>query len=127
MVLDVELLRVVGSVARIGGLGLGILFLLYQEVLRASILRRLTKQQAYRLLTLILLFVFLIALLALIAYVGTARAPATPAASACVPLPYGTPLRTMAWGPRAPLVACDPTSTHIQTSMRTPTQQGGIG
>jgi hypothetical protein len=114
--MDAELLRVVGSIAGIGGLGLGILLLLYQEVLRAKILRRLTKQQAYRLLTLILLFVFLIALLALIACVGTSRAPATPAASTCIPLPYGTPLRTMTWSPHMPLAFCDPTSTRIQTS-----------
>jgi Na+/H+ antiporter NhaC len=94
--MDAELLRVVGSVAGIGGLGLGILLLLYQEVLRAKVLRRLTKQQAYRLLTLILLLVFLIALLALIAYVGTTRRQSTGAVSACVPLPYGTPLRITA-------------------------------
>jgi hypothetical protein len=123
MVMDVELLRVVGSVAGIGGLGLGILLLLYQEVLRASILQHLTKRQAYRLLTLILLFVFLIALLALIAYVGISRAPATPAASACVPLQYGAPLRTIIWSPRMPLVSCDPTSTRIQTSTSVSTRR----
>ena len=40
--MDAEILRIAGSIAGIGGLGLGILFLLYQEVLRASILDRLT-------------------------------------------------------------------------------------
>ena len=49
------------------GLGLGIVLLLYQDVLRATVLRRLTKVQAYRLLTLLLVLIFLIAILALLA------------------------------------------------------------
>ena len=116
--MDAELLRIVGSVAGIGGLGLGILLLLYQEVLRTNILRRLTKQQAYRVLILILLLVFLICLLALVAYVGTTRSAATTAVSACIPLPYGSPLRTTSNDPR-----CDRVNVLLQTTTNDPPPQ----
>src|SRR5579859_1274556 len=114
--MDAELLRVVGSVAGIGGLGLGIVLLLYQEVLRARVLRRLTKQQAYRLLTLVLLLVFLIALLALLAYIVTLRSAPPSAVSACVPLPYGMPLRTIISRPGAAWGLCDGVDVRLQTS-----------
>lgn len=60
--MDAELLKIVGQVAGIGGIALGILLLVFRDVVRKKIFPMLTKEQAYKLLRSTLILVWLIAL-----------------------------------------------------------------
>ena len=64
-----ELLKVVGQVAGIGGLGLGVLFLLYRDIIRKNIFPRLPAAEAYRLLRLITVAVWSIAVFGIVAWI----------------------------------------------------------
>ena len=55
--LDTKLLEVVGQIAGIGGLSLGVLLLIFRDVIRKKIFPMLTKEQAYKLLKLLLILV----------------------------------------------------------------------
>jgi uncharacterized protein YjbI with pentapeptide repeats len=70
--MDAEILKVVGQVAGIGGIALGVLLLVFREVIRKKIFPMLTKEQAYRLLRLVLLLVWLVALAGVVAWVWVA-------------------------------------------------------
>ena len=60
--MDLELLETTGKVAGIGGIAIGALILVFRETLRKAILPKLTRQQAYRLLTLSMVLVWTVAL-----------------------------------------------------------------
>jgi hypothetical protein len=60
--MDAELLKIVGQVAGIGGISLGVLLLVFRDVIRKKIFPRLTKKQAYKLLRFVLLLTWLVAL-----------------------------------------------------------------
>src|ERR1039457_4853277 len=72
-----NVLRIVGQIAGIGGIALGIFLLLFREVIRKTIFPMLTRDQAYRLLRMVLIFVWSIAVLGIAAwnYVGTRPDP----------------------------------------------------
>lgn len=57
-----ELFEVLGKIAGIGGISLGIVLILFREIIRKKIFPSLTKQQAYKTIRLIITFVFIIAL-----------------------------------------------------------------
>ena len=65
-----DLLRTMGQIAGIGGLSLGVLLLVFRDIIRKTIFPQLTKQDAYRLLRLIAILVFLIAAFGLVAWVS---------------------------------------------------------
>jgi uncharacterized protein YjbI with pentapeptide repeats len=67
--MDAEILKVVGQVAGIGGVALGVLLLVFRDVIRKKIFPMLTKEQAYKLLRLVLVLVWLVALVGIGAWV----------------------------------------------------------
>ena len=67
--MDAEILKIVGQVAGIGGIALGVLLLVFRDVIRKKIFPTLTKEQAYKLLRLVLVLVWLVALAGIGAWV----------------------------------------------------------
>jgi hypothetical protein len=69
------LLEIVGQIAGIGGLALGVLLLVFRDIIRKNIFPKLPPAQAYRLLRLITGAVWSVAVIGIIAwvyvYVGT--------------------------------------------------------
>lgn len=61
--MDTEVLKLVGQIAGIGGLGLGVLFLLYRDIIRKNIFPSLPPAEAYRLLRLITIAVWSVAVI----------------------------------------------------------------
>jgi hypothetical protein len=66
--MNIETLKVVGQVAGIGGLALGTFLLLFRDIIRKSIFPSLTKEQAYRLLLLIVILIWSIAICGIAAW-----------------------------------------------------------
>lgn len=69
--MDAQVLKIVGQVAGIGGLALGVLFLLYRDALRLKIFPKLPPDLGYRLIRLIVVLVFVVALAGIGAWVWT--------------------------------------------------------
>lgn len=67
--MDENVIEVFGKWGSIGGLALAVLLFLFREVIRKSIFPTLTKEQAYRILLMILLLVSLITLASIVAFV----------------------------------------------------------
>jgi len=76
--MDTELLKTLGQVLGIGGLALGIFFLLFREMIRKSIFPTLKKDDAYRLLRLISVLIWSVAVIGIGAWIwGDRNAPAS--------------------------------------------------
>lgn len=75
--MEASVLKIVGQVAGIGGLALGVLLLLFRQVIAKNIFASLTKEQSYRLLRLILTFVWSIAALGIVAWLISGRLGST--------------------------------------------------
>ncbi len=75
--METELLKTVGQIAGVGGVALGILFLVFREVLREALFPRLTRDQAYRLMRFIILATWSVAIVGLLTWgwVETRSAP----------------------------------------------------
>jgi len=58
-----EILKIMGQIAGIGGLVVGVFLLLTKEIIRKRIFPKLDKKQAYKLLKLILILAWLLAIL----------------------------------------------------------------
>ena len=79
--MDAEILKIVGQVAGIGGIALGVLLLVFRDVIRKKIFPRLTNEHAYKLLRLVLVLVALVALagigawiwVSIVPYIGSAQ------------------------------------------------------
>ena len=67
--MDVELLKNLGEALGIGGVALGIFFLLYREVIRKKIFPTLKKDDAYRLLRLITVLIWSVAVIGIAAWI----------------------------------------------------------
>src|SRR5436190_14605337 len=67
--MDTELLKTLGQALGIGGLALGVFFLLFREVIRKSIFPTLKKDDAYRLLRLITELIWSVAVIGIAAWV----------------------------------------------------------
>ncbi len=67
--MDTELLKVVGQVAGIGGLALGVFLLLFREIIRKKIFPMLPPAEAYRLLRLVIVAVWSVAIIGIAAWV----------------------------------------------------------
>jgi hypothetical protein len=74
--MDAELLKTLGQILGIGGLALGVFFLLFREVIRKSILPTLKKDDAYRLLRLISVLTWFVAVMGIAAWVWGDRVSA---------------------------------------------------
>jgi hypothetical protein len=66
-----EILKIAGQIAGIGGLGIGIAIIVFRDIIRKNIFPSLTKAHAFKLLTLIAIMVFVIALAGIAAWVYT--------------------------------------------------------
>jgi hypothetical protein len=75
--MDVEALKIVGQVAGIGGLALGVFLLLFREIIRKNIFPRLPPPEAYRLLRLITIAVWSVAIVGIGAWVYTSQGHAS--------------------------------------------------
>jgi hypothetical protein len=78
-----EVLKIVGQIAGIGGLALGVFLLLFREIIRKNIFPSLPADQAYRLLRLITLAVWSIAVVGIVAWVYTSQAHGSVQADNC--------------------------------------------
>lgn len=76
--MEVAVLKVVGAVAGIGGLALGVFVILFREFIRKTFFPQLTQEDAYRLLRLFLILVFGIALAGIVAWVWIESKPKLP-------------------------------------------------
>ncbi len=68
---ETNLIKKLGKIAGIGGIALGVFFLLFKEIMSKNIFPMLTNEQAYSLLSNITVFVFIIALVGIVAWVFT--------------------------------------------------------
>jgi hypothetical protein len=76
--MDAELLKTLGQVLGIGGLALGIFFLLFREMIRKSIFPTLKRDDAYRLLRLICVLIWSVGVIGLGAWIwGDRKAAAS--------------------------------------------------
>lgn len=67
--MEASVLETVGQVAGIGGIALGVVLIVFREIIRKKIFPQLTKQQAYSLLRLITVFTFSVAIAGIGAWV----------------------------------------------------------
>jgi hypothetical protein len=67
--MDAGLLKTLGQVLGIGGLALGIFFLLFRDIIRKSIFPTLKKDDAYRLLRLISVLIWSVAVIGIGAWI----------------------------------------------------------
>jgi hypothetical protein len=75
--MDASVLKVVGQIAGIGGLSLGVFLLLFREVIRKNIFPKLPAQEAYKLLRLITGAVWSVAIVGILAWVYVGSGPGT--------------------------------------------------
>ena len=71
--MDLRILQVVGEIAGIGGLGLGVLLIIFREIIRKNIFPTLSRPNAYGLLRLIAILTWSVAILGLIAWTYLSR------------------------------------------------------
>ena len=71
MRMDAEIIKAAGQIAGIGGVALGVVLILFREVIGKSIFPMLTRAQAYQLLKLIVILVWNIALAGIGAWIWT--------------------------------------------------------
>ena len=67
--MDIHILKIVGSVAGIGGLGIGAFLIIFRDIIRKNIFPNLTKEQAYKLFRLIIVLAWSIAVAGIAAWV----------------------------------------------------------
>ncbi|MFS4456676.1 hypothetical protein [Maribacter sp. 2304DJ31-5] len=66
-----ELFNVLGKIAGIAGLSIGLILVIFREIIRRKIFPNLTKEQGYKILRLIIIFVFIIAMSGIVAWTYT--------------------------------------------------------
>lgn len=71
---DAGILTVVAQVAGIGGIALGVLLLVFRDIIRRNIFPKLSRHNAYSLLRLMVVLVWSIALVGIVAWIYTSRA-----------------------------------------------------
>lgn len=67
--MDTELLKIVAQAAGIGGIALGVLLLIFREVIRKNLFPNLSREQGYRLIRLVVSLTFAIAVFGIGAWV----------------------------------------------------------
>jgi hypothetical protein len=72
--MEAELLKAAGQIAGIGGLALGVLLIVYRDIVRKKIFPKLPPAEAYRLLRLITVAVWSVAIVGIVAWVYVAHA-----------------------------------------------------
>ena len=67
--IDTEMFKVIGQVAGIGGLSLGIFLILFREVIRKNIFPTLTKSHAYSIIKLMVILIWSLALVGVLGWI----------------------------------------------------------
>jgi len=67
--METEFLKTLGQIAGIGGLSLGIFFILFKEIIRKNIFPSLKKDHAYLLIRLIIVLIWSVAIIGILAWV----------------------------------------------------------
>lgn len=67
--MDLKLFKTLGQIAGIGGVSLGVLLIIFREIIQEKIFPTLKKDHAYRLLRLIVILVFIVALAGVSAWI----------------------------------------------------------
>lgn len=73
--MEPELLKSLGQIAGIGGISLGVLLLVFREVIRKNVFPMLSRDQAYKILRLTMVLVWSIAVIGVGAWVINAHPP----------------------------------------------------
>ncbi len=81
--MDADVLKIVGQVAGIGGLALGVFLLLFRDIIRKNIFPELPPADAYRLLRLITMAVWSVAIVGIAAWVYTSQIHVSVQANDC--------------------------------------------
>jgi hypothetical protein len=71
---EAEILKTIGQIAGIGGLALGVLLIVFRDIVRKKIFPTLPPAEAYRLLRLITVAVWSVAIVGIVAWVYVAHA-----------------------------------------------------
>ena len=93
--MDADVLKIVGQVAGIGGLALGVFLRLFRDIIRKNIFPKLPPAEAYRLLRLITVAVWSVAMVGIVAWVYTSQSQQSSRGSAeqtqgpCSPIQSG--------------------------------------
>jgi len=66
--MEIEILKIVAQVAGIGGISLGVLLIIFRDVIRKNIFSSLTKNDSYKTIRLILVLVWSIAILGVLGW-----------------------------------------------------------
>jgi hypothetical protein len=92
--MDYNFLKTLGAIAGIGGIALGVVVLIFKEVIRKEIFPKLTKTQSYKLLNNIVILTFVTGVLGVAAYLVVnwrSRNPDNPNPPRTVETPTPTP------------------------------------
>jgi hypothetical protein len=100
--MEAEVLKAVGGIAGIGGLALGVILLLFKDVIGKTVFAGLTRKQSYALLNKIVMATWSVAVLGIAAwYFGAKNSPSQPGVLSTVPPQASSP--TTRPGPPPPL------------------------
>lgn len=66
--MEITILKTLGQIAGIGGLSLGVVLLIFREIIRKNIFPSLTKYQAYKVLRLIIISIWSIGIIGILAW-----------------------------------------------------------
>lgn len=69
--MNIELFNILGKIAGIAGLSVGLILVVFREIIRKKIFPNLTKQQGYKIIRLIIILVFIIAMSGIAAWTYT--------------------------------------------------------
>lgn len=83
--MDPSILKVVGQIAGIGGIALGVLLIIFRNIIRKNIFPQLKPAEAYKIIRLIIILTFVIALSGIIAWVYTSTRPVPPTIKTSLP------------------------------------------
>ena len=75
--MDAETLKILGQAGGLGGIAVGVLLLVFREIVRKSIFPMLKKEDAFRIMRLIIVLTWSVALAGIAAWVVGARSGAT--------------------------------------------------
>ena len=81
--MEAEILKIVGQIAGIGGLALGVLLIVFRDIVRKKIFPKLPPAEAYRLLRLITVAVWSVAIVGILAWVYVAHASPSNVSADC--------------------------------------------